>query len=136
VLSPCAAQPFVEVAAQYGGASPRERVNDDTNRHADKSRFFKPVGLQPLSVQPSPHSAQRKLAEFGSALPHLSRWRGRRVQKCRVKKGFDTASIAHWLGLTLASYEAREAGQIPFGVNELMDLAYKFNVPPSTFAHD
>jgi len=61
---------------------------------------------------------------------------GGRVQKCRIKKGFDTATIARWLGLTIGSYEAREAGQRRFDVTELMELGYKFEVPPSTFAKD
>jgi len=61
---------------------------------------------------------------------------GRRVQKCRIKKGFDTATIARWLGLTIESYEAREAGLRRFDVTELMELGYKFEVPPSTFAND
>ena len=61
---------------------------------------------------------------------------GSRVQKCRIKKGFDTATIARWLGLTIGSYEAREAGQRRFDVTELMELGYKFEVPPSTFAND
>ena len=59
---------------------------------------------------------------------------GRRVQKCRIESGFDTATIAHSLGLTIASYEAREAGRIRFELEELMELGFKFKVRPSTFA--
>ena len=61
---------------------------------------------------------------------------GGRVQKCRIKKGFDTAFIAQCLDLTIESYEAREAGLRRFDVTELMELGYKFEVPPSTFAND